>query len=103
MATFLLQDAATFRLDEIYRYTLNKWGQQQADDYVEGLFDAFSSVAEKRGLSHPIPAEFSVNGFYLKYQKHFVYWKYLSSGEVGIVTILHKRMHQIKHFEEVAP
>ncbi len=103
MATFLLQDAASFRLDEIYRYSVNKWGQQHANNYIEGLFDTFAKVAKKTVLSRPIPAEFGVSGFYLKYQKHFIYWKYLSSGEVGIVTILHERMHQIKNFNEVAP
>ncbi|PHS25258.1 MAG: plasmid stabilization protein [Methylophaga sp.] len=103
MARFLLQQAATFRLDEIYHYSLNKWGQEKADNYIEGLFDAFAKVGEKTVLSHPIPAELGVTGFYFKYKKHFIYWKYLNNSEVGIVTILHERMHQIKHFEEVVP
>jgi len=46
-----------------------------------------------------VPAEFGVNGFYVKYKKHFVYWRYLGGGEVGIVTILHERMHQVKQFK----
>ena len=103
MAAFLLQDAATFRLGEIYRYSLHQWGQKQADKYIEGLFVTFAEVGEKNVLSRSIPAEFGVTGYYYKYQKHFVYWKYLSSGEVGIVTILHERMHQIRHFEEAVP
>ena len=99
MAHFLLQDAATFRLDEIYRYSLNKWGREKADSYIEGLFDAFAEIGEKEVFSHPIPVEFGIIGFYFKYQKHIVYWKYLDNGEIGIVTILHERMHQIKHFD----
>ncbi len=50
-------------------------------------------------LSRPIPAEFGVDGFFFRYEKHFVYWKYLTSGDVGIVTILHERMHQIERFQ----
>lgn len=103
MANFLLQRAATFRLDQIYHYSVNKWGREKADSYIEGLFDAFAKIAEKAALSRPIPAEFGIIGFYFKYQKHFIYWKYLSNGEVGIVTILHERMHQIKHFKDSAP
>ncbi len=37
---------------------------------------------------------------FFRYKKHFVYWKYLSSGDVGIVTVLHERMHQIERFKE---
>lgn len=29
-----------------------------------------------------------------------VYWKRLSNGDVGIVTVLHERMHQIARFRE---
>lgn len=29
-----------------------------------------------------------------------VYWRRLSGGDIGIVTILHERMHQIERFRE---
>jgi toxin ParE1/3/4 len=95
---FKIESAASFRLDEIYQYTLQEWGENQAEMYVNGLFDVFDKIVKKQVLSHPVPAEFNVNGFYVKYKKHFVYWKYLEGGEVGIVTILHDRMHQMMQF-----
>ena len=101
MAEFLIQEATLFRLDEIYRYTLARWGSEKAKAYIDGLFDAFSKAGGKGFLSRPMPAEFGVSGFYFKYKKHFVYWKYLSNGHVGIATILHERMHQIEQFKEV--
>jgi hypothetical protein len=39
-------------------------------------------------------------GFFFRYQKHFFYWRYLSNDIVGIVTILHERMHQIERFKD---
>jgi len=96
---FKIESAASFRLDEIYQYTLHEWGENQALMYINGLFDVFEKIVKKQVLSHPVPAEFCVNGFYVKYKKHFVYWKYLESGEVGIVTILHEQMHQMKQFK----
>ncbi len=54
----------------------------------------------KLTISFPAIAECAVDGFYFRYEKHFVYWKNLSSGVVGIVTILHERMHQIERFKE---
>ncbi len=100
MTEFLVQKAASYRIDEIYRYTLEHWGKTKADAYVEGLFDSFGKIDAHEILSRPIPAEFGVDGFFFLYQKHFVYWKYLSSGAVGIVTILHERMHQIERFKD---
>lgn len=55
-----VQASASRRLDEIYRYTHDRCGAQQADSYITGLFATFD----------------------------------------GIVTTLHKRMHQIDCFRE---
>lgn len=98
---FKVENSASIRLDEIYQYTLREWGKDQAEEYVKGLFDVFEKIVKKQVLSHPIPAEFNVDGFYVKYKKHFVYWKILQNGEVGVVTILHERMHQLKQFKEI--
>ena len=95
MARFLVQNAASHRIDEIYQYTLRQWGAAQAENYVIGLFDTFAKLETHEVLSRPIPAEFEVDGFFCRYEKHFVYWRYLSSGDIGIVTILHERMHQV--------
>jgi len=40
----------------------------------------------------------AVSGYYARCGQHFVYWKVLSDGTVGIVTVLHERMHQLDHF-----
>jgi len=99
MPKFLVQNSASHRIDEIYRYTLEQWGAEQADDYIVGLFDTFARIATHEVLSRPVPADFGVDGFFFKYKKHFVYWRYLSDGAIGIVTILHERMHQIERFK----
>ncbi len=100
MARVKVQEAATHRIDEIYRYTLKLWGERQAEAYIEGLFDAFARIKEHGVHSRPVPADFGVNGFFFRYEKHFVYWRHLSNGDIGIVTILHERMHQIGHFRD---
>lgn len=93
-----IQEAASLRLDEIYRYTQDKWGEAQADIYITGLFDSFNKIQTNEVLSRSIPAEFGVNGFYFRYERHFVYWRKLSNGDIGIVSVLHERMHQFDRF-----
>ena len=100
MARFLVQGAASHRIDEIFQYTLDQWGAEQAKAYIVGLFAAFAKMGTHEVLSRPVPAEFGVSGFFFKYEKHFVYWRYLNNGDVGIVTILHERMHQIERFKD---
>lgn len=38
-------------------------------------------------------AEFGVDGFYCRQEHHYIYWRLLSDGVVGIVTVFHERMH----------
>lgn len=98
MSEVRVQERASHRIDDIYRYTRDRWGEAQATAYVTGLFEAFESIATHRITSRPIAAEFGVDGFYFRYERHYVYWRYLSNGDIGIVTVLHERMHQIDQF-----
>lgn len=100
MAVVRVQEAASHRLDDIYRYTRDRWGTEQADRYITGLFEAFGRIEGHRVASSPIPAEFGVGGYFFRYERHFVYWRRLSNGDIGVVTILHHRMHQIERFRE---
>ena len=99
MASVRVQEAASHRLDEIYRYTRDQWGAEQAERYITGLFAAFAKIDTHEVLSRPIPAEFGIDGYFFRYERHFVYWRKLSNGDIGIVTILHERMHQIDRFQ----
>ncbi|MGV8988666.1 MAG: type II toxin-antitoxin system RelE/ParE family toxin [Cypionkella sp.] len=95
-----VQEAASLRLDEIYRFTRDRWGDGQAERYITDLFAAFDRIASHGVASRPIPAEFAVDGFYFRHEHHFVYWRRLSDGDIGIVTILHERMHQTDRFRD---
>lgn len=95
MTAYFLEPGADRALDEIYEYTAANWGEDQADAYLSGLFGFFAEVASKKVIWRALPAEFGVAGYFGKFQHHFVYWKEMRSGHIGIVAILHERMHQI--------
>ena len=95
-----VQQAASHRLDDIYRYTRDRWGGAQADRYTIGLFDAFARLETHDVISRPIPAAFGVDGYVFRYERHLVYWRRLSNGDIGIATVLHERMHQIGRLRE---
>lgn len=103
MTSYRVQHAAGRRIDDIYSYTRERWGQDQAERYIRGLFARFEDIAERRIAWRDVPRELGVEGFYCRYERHYVYWRVLSDGAVGIVTVLHERMHQIERFREDAP
>lgn len=100
MNRYRVQRAAGHRLDDIYVYTRDAWGEAQAERYIEGMFARFEAIAAREFPWRAIPAEFGVSGFVCSYEHHFIYWKQLADGTVGIVTILHERMHQMERFRE---
>jgi toxin ParE1/3/4 len=97
---YRVQRAAGHRLDEIYVYTRDYWGEAQAERYIEGMFARFAAIAAREFPWRAVPAEFDVSGFVCRYEHHFIYWKELADGTVGIVTILHERMHQIARLSD---
>ena len=103
MGNYRVQHAAGRRIDDIYIYTRERWGQDQAEHYIRGLFARFEDIAARRIAWRDVPRELGVEGFYCRYERHYVHWRVLSDGAVGIVTVLHERMHQIERFREDAP
>ena len=95
-----IQEAASLRLDEIFRYTRERWGAPQAERYITDLFAAFERIESGGTASRPVPADFGVDGFWFRYAHHVVYWRRLGNGDIGIVTILHARMHQMDRFRD---
>lgn len=103
MAEVRVQDRAGRRLDEIYVYTRDTWGDEQAGRYIRGMFEQFDEIASRKIPWRAVPAEFGVDGFYCRHGHLYIYWRLLSDGAIGIVTVLHERMHQFERFREDAP
>lgn len=101
-ALFRVQAAAGQRLDEIFIYTRATWGEDQAARYIRGLFAKFEDIAARRIPWRQVPADFGVEGFFCRHETHFIYWRVLEDRGVGIVTVLHERMHQLDRFRDDA-
>lgn len=103
MAGFRILHAAGVRLDEIYDYSRDVWGEPQAQRYVRKLFACFGDIVARRLPWRAIPSDFGIDGYYARCERHYVYWRVLSDGEIGIVTILHERMQQMDRFRQDLP
>ena len=91
---------AAHRIDDIYRRTAETWGADQADRYIRGLYARFEAIAARAIPWRPIPADFGLDGYLCRYESHMIYWRTLADGGIGIVTVLHMRMHQIARLQD---
>ena len=102
MTGFRIQAGTGHRLDQIYSYTRDTWGDAQAERFIRGLFERFEAIAARRFAWAAIAADFGVDGYVCRYEMHYIYWRVLPNRDVGIVTVLHARMHQANRFREDA-
>lgn len=102
MKRYFVQPNASARLEDIYRFTLQRFGPAQADRYLDGAFALFEDIAARRIIWRRIPREFGVDGFFTRYRSHFVFWKLRSDGQIAIVAILHQRMDMARRLPEDA-
>jgi len=93
MADYKVYHPAQIREDEIWDYTVQRWGVEQAVKYITGLHEHFSSLAKRELRWKQLPADrFDGAMVYLsRYEKHYVIFKEISVG-IGILTVLHTAM-----------
>lgn len=99
MRTFRLEPSANAHLDDIFNFSAARWGQVQAERYINALFDEFAAVATRRVPWRRIAPELGMVGYLRRCKSHVIYWRE-DDGEVAIVAILHERMHQSLRLRE---
>jgi toxin ParE1/3/4 len=97
MTGFLVLESAEEQIGEIYQYTMQTWGKGQADRYIRALYENFARLASSRALWQVIPKEYGVDGYFARYNRHRIYWTVLSTGEIGIRSVLHDSMDLPRH------
>lgn len=78
---------------QIWHYTKEKWGEEQANRYVTGLYEFLEKNALCQELWKKIDYENMEDIYYCKYKKHFIFFKKLSGQGLGVISILHEKMN----------
>ena len=96
MAKYHLTNKAVEDLSNIWEYTVDTWSERQADDYYNMLIASFQKITENPrlfGLNYEEIAE----GLYgYRANKHIIFYRILTGGDILIIRILHQRM-DLKH------
>lgn len=84
--------AAQERLHEVWDYTEQMWGEKQADAYIRSLVAAVNQVRTERRRWRSL-RDGSLPGIYfIRHQHHYVFFRELSGGVLGVISVLHENM-----------
>lgn len=98
MAGYRFYQRADKAQDAIWRHTLRVWGEPQAIAYIRGLHLHLAALAQTprnwRKLQHPAKSAVwaAPDIYFSRYGQHFIFFRRLDSGDIGIMSILHARM-----------
>jgi len=80
------------RLIEIWRYTDRIWEEKLADQYTHGLYRAIEKAASSRHLWRKLEHEEIAGIFFVRYKHHYIFFRELEKGVLGVVNVLHENM-----------
>ena len=97
MANYLFYPPANEAQDAIWQYTVDQWGEEQAEKYIIGLHTHLQTLADKQKPWRPlpsgslVPSDLDMKVYFSKYERHHIFFRTLSKGGIGIMSILHER------------
>ncbi len=96
MADFFLRPKARADLEDIWHFTFEHWGEEQADHYIHDLDNAFQALAAMPEKGRPCD---DIREGYRRHTvgKHLIFYRQTVKG-IEIVRILHQRMDPDLHF-----
>ena len=90
MHKYRLTPSAKSDLIKIWNYTVETWGEKQAEKYLQDIEDKFNQLAANPELGRRRP-EISSGYYSFPALKHIIF--YLNSGRyIDIIGILHEKM-----------
>ncbi len=95
MAEYRLTPAAESDLEAIWIDTLQRWGAEQADRYIDTLTAAFADLAQSPKRA---PTCDQIRPGYRRrhFERHMIYFRITTYGIV-VVRVLHDRMDAQRH------
>jgi toxin ParE1/3/4 len=97
MPNYNFTEAAESDVDGILDYTLQKWGVNQAEKYLDGLEQHARLLADTPKLAKSV-GQFAMGLRAFPYQSHVIYFIEAKHG-ITIVRVLHESMSPSLHLE----
>jgi toxin ParE1/3/4 len=89
---YSLHKRAFQQLVEIWAYTEAKWGDKQADKYLDGLRDALKNICAEPDNWRKVKDRRFAGIYFFRYEKHLVFFKQLGPELLAVISVLHNSM-----------
>ena len=90
MSRFLLSESAAADLQDIVRYTMDRWGWQQLEVYLEGLEAGMQRLSEMPDIGRTRD-ELGPGVRSFLFESHQIFYV-VGDGQITVVRVLHERM-----------
>lgn len=92
--TVIFHRAAALRLDQIWDYTVEKWGEEQADSYLRKLGACIQALKTQRHLWRSVKDKRLPGVFFIRCEHHFIFFREIE-GRLAVISILHENMDML--------
>jgi toxin ParE1/3/4 len=92
---FVLSPRAKTDLDEIWDYTADRWGLDQAATYTRDIWQRIQAVAERPTFGQGC-SDVRAGYFKISCGSHVLFYRLTADG-IDVVRILHERMDYDRH------
>jgi len=91
----VLSPRAQADIDDIWEYTVQRWGERQAETYTSLIKEGVDAIADNPGVGRPCD---DVRPGYRRYPvgSHVLFYR-VRAADIVVVRILHKRMDVERH------
>ena len=100
MSKYVIFKPANETLDEVWRYSFDNWGQKKAEEYIEGLFATMQKAASREILWRGLREQTHLDAYFVKYQRHYLFFRELEDDLIGVVSIIHERRNIVSVLEK---
>lgn len=92
-------EPAYAQLDDMFSYTLETWGINQAYEYYDGLVKQANKLAENPQLGKFYEPYKTLGVRVFAYEKHLLYYTEQPHG-ITVICVTHQSMDQLRHFSD---
>ena len=92
---FKLRPKAAKDLEDIYFYSVEKWGIPRADTYIKDINNAFNQLIENSGLGRDY-GDVRPNLLAYFVGSHIIFYKFVGR-DIAVVRVLHQSMDFKRH------
>ncbi|MBC8287548.1 MAG: type II toxin-antitoxin system RelE/ParE family toxin [Nitrospinae bacterium] len=94
MRPYELTKDAEADLEEIARYTIEEWGEAQAESYLGKISQCFKNITKNKVASRTFSEKFP-DAQVIRCEHHYIFYLYLKGEKPIIFAVLHERMDML--------